>query len=61
VARTFLLLEHGIPSHDTFGRVFSLISPKKFEAAFSHGREILRAGQEQGKEDFASMAPLVEP
>jgi hypothetical protein len=32
--RTFLPLENGIPSHDTFGRVFSLISPKEFEGAF---------------------------
>jgi len=25
--RTFLRLEHGIPSHDTFGRVFALLDP----------------------------------
>lgn len=25
---TFLELNHGIPSHDTFGRVFSIINPK---------------------------------
>jgi len=30
----FLELEHGIPSHDTFGRVFSLISPTAFENCF---------------------------
>ena len=27
-------LPNGIPSHDTFGRVFSLIDPKQFEASF---------------------------
>lgn len=32
--KTFLSLPNGIPSHDTFGRVFSLISPDKFEGCF---------------------------
>lgn len=32
--KTFLSLPNGIPSHDTFGRVFSLIAPDKFEACF---------------------------
>lgn len=27
-------LPNGIPSHDTFGRVFSLLDPKQFEASF---------------------------
>jgi len=31
---TFLKLPHGIPSHDTFGRVFALINPQVFEACF---------------------------
>ena len=29
-----LKLLNGIPSHDTFGRVFALIDPKQFEASF---------------------------
>jgi predicted transposase YbfD/YdcC len=29
-----LQLPNGIPSHDTFGRVFALIDPKQFEASF---------------------------
>jgi predicted transposase YbfD/YdcC len=29
-----LELEHGIPSHDTFSRVFRLLDPEQFEAAF---------------------------
>jgi predicted transposase YbfD/YdcC len=32
--RLFLRLEHGIPSHDTFSRVFRLLDPRAFEAAF---------------------------
>jgi len=32
--RTFLELENGIPSHDTFGRVFASIDPKQFQASF---------------------------
>jgi len=30
----FLVLPHGVPSHDTFGRVFALLSPKVFEEVF---------------------------
>jgi predicted transposase YbfD/YdcC len=32
---TFLTLPHGIPSHDTFGRVFRRINPEAFETCFS--------------------------
>jgi len=32
--RKFLELPHGIPSHDTFGRVFALIDPGQFQARF---------------------------
>jgi len=32
--KTFLELPNGIPSHDTFGRVFALIDPDKFEECF---------------------------
>jgi predicted transposase YbfD/YdcC len=32
--RDILLLEHGIPSHDTFSRVFRLLDPEAFEKAF---------------------------
>jgi predicted transposase YbfD/YdcC len=32
--RTFLELEHGIPAHDTFGRVFRHLDPEAFEACF---------------------------
>jgi predicted transposase YbfD/YdcC len=33
--RTFLKLPNGIPSHDTFGRVFSLLNPVAFGACFT--------------------------
>lgn len=33
--RTFLALPHGIPSHDTFSRVFSLLDPEALERCFS--------------------------
>ena len=32
--RGYLRLMHGIPSHDTFGRMFGLIDAEQFEAAF---------------------------
>jgi predicted transposase YbfD/YdcC len=32
--RSFLTLKHGIPSHDTFRRVFMLIDPNQFEQCF---------------------------
>jgi predicted transposase YbfD/YdcC len=32
--RGILRLEHGIPSHDTFSRVFRLLAPRAFEQAF---------------------------
>ena len=32
--RQFLFLPKGIPSHDTFGRVFSRIDPEEFQASF---------------------------
>jgi len=40
--RTFLTLAHGIPSHDTFRRVFILLSPEKFSAVFLNWTQSLR-------------------
>ena len=33
--RQFLTLPHGIPSHDTFSRVFRLLEPSQFRACFT--------------------------
>ena len=32
----FVELAHGIPSHDTFGRVFALVSPEALQTCFLH-------------------------
>ena len=41
--RQFLELPHGIPSHDTFGRVFAVLAPAAFEACFRAWVEAIRA------------------
>lgn len=41
--RRVLRLEHGIPSHDTFSRVFRLLDPDPFEAAFRRFAEAFAA------------------
>ena len=45
--RTFLELPNGIPSHDTFRRVFMLIDPEAFEAGFTSWAGSLAAGFER--------------
>jgi predicted transposase YbfD/YdcC len=40
---TFLDLSHGIPSHDTFGRVFARIDPDAFERCFGNWITSLRS------------------
>lgn len=39
--RTFLELPHGIPSHDTFGRVFSRLNPEQLEQCFMRWMQAL--------------------
>lgn len=39
--RTFLAMPHGVPSHDTFGRVFSLLEPEALQAAFLNFNQTL--------------------
>src|ERR671929_667818 len=41
---TFLALPNGIPSHDTFRRVFMLIDPDAFEACFTRWAQALADG-----------------
>lgn len=40
--RAFLALPNGIPSHDTFRRIFSLLDPAQFAEAFRNWTESLR-------------------
>ena len=40
--RSFLALPNGIPSHDTFGRVFARLNPLEFERCFTLWAEGLR-------------------
>ncbi len=47
--RSILTLEHGIPSHDTFSRVFRLLDPKAFEAAFGRFTQAFGAAAKLGK------------
>jgi predicted transposase YbfD/YdcC len=44
---TFLALPNGIPSHDTFRRVFMLIDPDAFEACFTRWAQSLAGGVER--------------
>ena len=50
--RTFLELPNGIPSHDTFNRVFSKMNPSKFEMCF---RNWVNAIIESKKEQLISI------
>jgi predicted transposase YbfD/YdcC len=46
--RTFLALPNGIPSHDTFGRVFSRIQPEQLERCFREFMNELAKGTQGG-------------
>jgi len=41
--RQFLALPHGIPAHDTFGRVFRYLDPEAFERCFRQWTQTLSA------------------
>lgn len=42
--RTILTLKHGIPSHDTFSRVFRMLDPKGFDEVFRRFMAAFAAG-----------------
>ena len=42
--KTFLTLPHGIPSHDTFRRIFCLLDPLAFQECFQRWIDALSAG-----------------
>ena len=50
--RKFLQLPNGIPSHETFGRVFAVLSPEVFEARF---RDWVASVQEACGEDIIAI------
>jgi predicted transposase YbfD/YdcC len=61
--KTFLKLPNGIPSHDTFGRVFAALNPEEFEKSFldwvktiqelTHGQVIAIDGKQlRGSKDL---------
>ena len=45
--KTFLTLAHGIPSHDTFNRLFAALDPKAFGECFVNWTQSLRAAVAQ--------------
>ena len=45
--KRFLALPNGIPSHDTFRRVFMLLDPDAFEACFAKWAQSLAVGVER--------------
>jgi predicted transposase YbfD/YdcC len=45
--KTFLTLRNGIPSHDTFNRVFAMLDPKEFLTAFLGWTQSLRQAVSQ--------------
>jgi predicted transposase YbfD/YdcC len=50
--RGFLKLPHGIPSHDTFGRVFALLDPEQFQQCF---REWIQAVEERTQGEIIAL------
>jgi predicted transposase YbfD/YdcC len=50
--RTFLELPHGIPSHDTFNRVFALIDAEQFQESF---RNWIAAVEERTKGEIIAL------
>jgi len=51
--RRFLRLEGGVPSHDTFSRVFRLLDPDAFEASF--GGFVAAFAQEAGRREVIAV------
>jgi len=52
MVQTFLELSNGIPSHDTFGRVFKLLDPEQFEEMF---QKWIQGVQKMSKGEIGTM------
>src|SRR5580692_6889576 len=53
--RLVLRLEHGVPSHDTFSRVFRLLEPEAFERAF---RQFMAAFAKANKLELSGVVAI---
>jgi DDE_Tnp_1-associated len=58
--RQFLRLPHGIPSHDTFSRLFRLLDPARFQACFLQfmqrfAEDLAGGGGRAGRQDAAPL------
>lgn len=51
--KTFLNLPNGIPSHDTFGRVFAILNPDAFEKCFREWAQTLHPAFRKGRDVIA--------
>ena len=49
--KNYLKLPHGIPSHDTIGRVLETLNPQAFQQCFGVWLESLRDGDDTGQKD----------
>ncbi len=57
--RQFLPLTHGIPSHDTFSRVFRLLDPVQFRASFLRFmRHFAEHGQRRGTSEAVGVVAI---
>ena len=52
--KTFLSLPHGIPIHDTFGRLFARLDPDQFEQCFQNWATALAAQTTGGRRLIAA-------
>lgn len=57
--REVLALPHGVPSHDTFSRLFRLLDPEAFEAAFRRFTEAF-AARLSGQEGLAGQTVAID-
>lgn len=56
-----LELPHGIPSHDTIGRLLMALQPSAFQACFAEWIEAVMASKEQALRDEAEETAVVSP